>query len=254
MAETQQWLEGEAAAGNEFGDDVASAMSSEASQEQEEGTARELRQQAAAAHDAAIAEAAASAEDGGGAGVGAKAVIPGGDKWVAEQGNGDEAEERVRLEDLAFFVSQMKAYASRLRGEADRAAVMVQEMEGTFRPPRGSSPAPATGAAVDGRAPPPLPNGAGGPAGPGAGSPVAAVAEAGDAGGSAPRKRRILSAAPRSRGGVGRTDPDITRQRGSGVFGVYTMHGASATRLGEDERHTLLHMNHISAPQVSFRI
>jgi len=254
VAETEQWLGGDAAAGHEVGDDVASTLSSEDSQEQE-CTARELRRQAAAAVDVAIAEAAAAAEEGveAGAGRGVGAVTRRSDTSSAEQGKSEEEvavgkseeeEERARLEDLAFFVSQMKAYASRLRGEADRAAVMVQELEGTFRPPRDAPPAPPTGAAADGGAPP-VPSGGG--AVEGAGAPVA---QPGVAGGIAPRKRRILSAAPRSRGGAARSDLDITRQRGSGVFGVYTMHGASATRLGDDERHALLHMNHISAPQV----
>jgi len=49
-------------------------------------------------------------------------------------------------------------------------------------------------------------------------------------------------------------DVDFRRQRGSGVFGVYTMHGSSATRLADDDRHSLMHMNHIPAPPDSSQL
>ena len=146
-----------------------------------------------------------------------------------------EREERARLEDLSFFVSQMKAYASRLRGEADRAAILVKEMEGAYLPPPGvqieslplgQDEKPSTLSAHQ-------------PADKTGSNPSDNLQ-------TPPKKRRILSApARRSSGNRGGVPADIRRQRGSGVFGVYTMHGSSATRLADDDHHSLMHINHI---------
>jgi len=85
----------------------------------------ENRRKAAAIADAAIAadaeEATAEiAADVKGVAYAAKEVLDEKEKERREARNEDkkeEREERARVEDLAFFVSQMKAYANRLRGE-----------------------------------------------------------------------------------------------------------------------------------------
>jgi hypothetical protein len=168
----------------------------------------------------------------------------------------EEREERRRLEDLTFFVSQMKAYSSRLKVEAERAAVLVTEMEGVFIPQTRSG------------APPPVPSGAagvrdarGGVSGevrPMATQPVTSSVESGTLTSmpaptpacppAVPKKRRILSVSAKRYVAEGAPEADIRRQRGSGVFGVYTMHGSPATHLADDDRHTLMHMNHIPSP------
>jgi hypothetical protein len=166
----------------------------------------------------------------------------------------DEREERRRLDDLTFFVSQMKAYSSRLKVEAERAAVLVTEMEGVFIPQTRS-----------GAPPPPVPSGAdgvrdarGGEVRPVATQPVTSSVESGTLTSTpaptpacppaAPKKRRILSVSAKRYEAEGAPEADIRRQRGSGVFGVYTMHGSLATHLADDDRHTLMHMNHIPSP------
>ena len=221
------WLraEGEGGASNEDEDDVTSTI---ASNDDGEDVAGETR------GEGATAPSDVSTAEGGSSAASSASPLP-----LAEEGTTEEGEERARLEDLAFFVSQMKAYANRLRGEANRATVLVQEMEGTFVVPPGSLGSLSAKNATAMQT---------GPVAPSADAAGASPEQRIETTRPPPRKRRILSAPARNVGGPSR-DPDIARQRGSGVFGVYTMHGASATRLGDDERHSLMHLNHISAPQ-----
>ena len=120
VEETQDWLGG----GAEEDDDVPSTMWSEDCDD-EGMVSLENRRKAAAIADAAIAADAekATAETAAevkGVAYASKEVLDEKEKERREARNEDkkeEREERARVEDLAFFVSQMKAYASRLRGE-----------------------------------------------------------------------------------------------------------------------------------------
>ena len=251
VAETQEWLGGDEDEGGE--NDVPSSMwSEEGNDDKVEVDGRDV---SAPVDDSLAATATGAAraaegvlEDKARAVDAARAVSSQADASArteeekqaekqAETEERDESDERRRLEDLAFFVSQMKAYASRLRVEAERAAVLVTEMEGVFVPlqrtPRsGFPPQAAQGVAPD-EAPATVEQR--GSVDRAAMQPAKSAMKPGTPS-AKPKKRRILSVSARRYEETGVAESDVRRQRGSGVVGVYTMHGSPATHLADDER------------------
>eukprot|EP00960_Hanusia_phi_P027216 746704-Hanusia_phi.AAC.1 len=137
---------------------------------------------------------------------------------------------RKNIADLRFFVSHLKACAKRMRSEAERAAVIIRELEVKTDKVRPQDKRERT-------FPRPTPR-----------VPVRCMCCGCDS----------LS--------VDRCDccggdccglsskevfpHEAQMQRKSSIFGVYTMHGSTATQLDQEDRHNLVHTNHFSQVEV----
>jgi len=133
--------------------------------------------------------------------------------------------------DLRFFVSHLKACAKRMRSEADRAAVRVREMEVK------AETRPASQDTRERTLQRPMQR-----------LPVRCMC----CGCDSLSADRCDCCGEDCCGLSGKEvfPHEAQLQRKSSIFGVYTMHGSTATQLDQEDRHNLVHTNHFSQVDV----